>query len=423
MNAVVLGTFNMERGVRMTEKNSSTMSKGLLFLMSTAVSATAANLYFNQPILPQIGADLGISGDALGAIPAASQFGYALALLLISPLGDNMPRRYLITLLSVLLVGASLLAFSANNLSMLVVACFVIGISANITQQLLPFAASLSTPENRGHVIGVLMTGLTLGIVLSRTLSGYVGDTFGWRAVFIMSALLAAVFGILLHLFLPNNKPANRLPYTRLIATMFTLIKDHASLRRATLIGALWFAAFSALLVTLALHVNKPPFGYNAQQAGMFGLIALVGVVGAKFSAIGIKRVGAPHVISIALVLVAVGFAIAGYYGDSLIALIIGIMLIDFGIFSAQVSNQVLVFAIDPEAQSRINGVYMLGYYLGGAVGSLLGVKVFDHFGWSGVALLSISFIVLSFIINNKKADIDATLAPKKSADDAPLDD
>ena len=393
----------------MDAKNSSTMSNGLLFLMSTAVSATAANLYFNQPILPQIGADLGISGDALGAIPAASQFGYALALLLISPLGDNMPRKRLITLLSVLLVGASLLAFSANNLLMLTAACFVIGISANITQQLLPFAASLSTPENRGHVVGVLMTGLTLGIVLSRTLSGYVGDTFGWRAVFVMSALLAATFGILLHLFLPNNKPANRLPYATLIASMFTLFTKHAALRKATLIGALWFAAFSALLVTLALHVNKPPFGYNAQQAGMFGLIALVGVVGARFSAIGIKRVGAPHVISIALLLVAIGFTIAGFYSESLMGLIIGIMLIDFGIFSAQVSNQVLVFSIDPEAQSRINGVYMLGYYLGGAVGSLLGVKVFAQFGWSGVALLSIGFIALSFLVNKKKSNIGVT--------------
>jgi len=403
----------------MNEKKCSAMSKGLLLLMSTAVSATAANLYFHQPVLPQIGADLDISADALGAMPAASQFGYALALLLISPLGDNMSRKRLITILSMLLVGASLLAFCANTLLMLVVACFVIGLSANITQQLLPFAASLSAPENRGHVIGVLMTGLTLGIVLSRTLSGYVGDTFGWRAVFVMSALLAATFGILLHLFLPNNKPTSSMPYKALIVSMFTLMTEHAALRRATLIGALWFAAFSALLVTLALHVNQPPFDYTAQQAGMFGLIALVGVAGARFSAVGIKRVGAVHVISIALVLVAIGFSIAGFYGESLIGLIIGIMLIDFGIFTAQVSNQVLVFSIDAEAQSRINGVYMLGYYLGGSVGSFFGVKVFAQCGWSGVALLSIAFIALSLLINNKK---ESPVIPASADETAPLD-
>jgi len=403
----------------MDDKNSSTMSKGLLLLMSTAVSATAANLYFHQPVLPQIAADLGISGDALGAIPAASQFGYALALLLISPLGDNMPRKRLITILSVLLVMASLLAFCANTLLMLIIACFVIGISANITQQLLPFAASLSAPENRGHVIGVLMTGLTLGIVLSRTLSGYIGDTFGWRAVFMMSALLSVTFGLLLHLFLPNNKPVKRMPYGALIVSMFTLFIEHAALRRATLIGALWFAAFSALLVTLALHVNQPPFEYSAQQAGMFGLIALVGVAGAKFSAIAIKRIGASHLISIALLLVVIGFAIAGFYGESLAGLVIGIMLIDFGIFTAQVANQVIVFSIAPEAQSRINGVYMLGYYLGGTLGSFVGVKVFAQFSWTGVAMLSIIFIVLSLLINNKKK---IAIAPEKSENVVPFD-
>ena len=390
----------------MTNENKPAISKGLLLLMTTAVSATAANLYFNQPILPQIGADLGISGDALGAIPAASQLGYALALLLISPLGDSMPRKRLITILSVLLVVASVFAFVANNLIMLVGACFVIGLAANITQQLIPFAASLTSIENKGRVIGTLMTGLTLGIVLSRTLSGYVGDEFGWRAVFAMSAVLAIIFGILLHLFLPTNKPSSRMPYKQLISSMFTLFKQHALLRKSALAGACWFAAFSALLATLALHVNQPPFNYSAQQAGMFGFIALAGVIGAKLSGVWVNKIGAANVINLALVLVCLGFMIAGFYGEHLIGLIIGITLIDFGVFSAQVSNQVRVFSIDPAAQSRINGVYMLAYYLGGALGSFLGVLVFERFSWSGVAALSTCFIIASLVVNNKKQRI-----------------
>jgi len=376
------------------------ISKGLLLLMTTAVSATVANLYFNQPILPQIALDLGLNVDTLGAIPAAGQLGYALALLLISPLGDSVPRKRLITLLSILLVGASLVAFMANNLFLLVLCCFVIGLSANITQQLIPFAASLCRDEHKGAVISTLMTGLTLGIVLSRTLSGYVGDHFGWRAVFLMSALLAVFFGLLLHLFLPNNKPTSNMPYTKLISSMFSLLKTHAVLRQSSLAGALWFAAFSALLVTLALHVSQAPFGYSAQQAGMFGVIALAGVLGAKLSGIWVNKIGSTHVISIALVVIALGFSIAGYYGQSLVGLIIGIMLIDMGVFSAQVSNQVRVFSIDASAQSRINGVYMLGYYLGGALGSLLGMKMFDLFAWPGVAMLSVVLIVLSLLVN-----------------------
>jgi len=379
------------------------ISNGLLFLMSTAVSATAANLYYNQPILPQMGAELGLDSDALGMIPAASQLGYAAALLLISPLGDNVPRKRLIAVLSFFLIAASLLAFSADSLLILIAACFVIGLSANITQQLIPFAASLSSAEQKGRVIGTLMTGLTVGILLSRTLSGFVGEQFGWRAVFVMSAILAVLFAVLLQLFLPTNKPANSMPYHKLIGSMFTLVKQHATLRQSTLTGALWFASFNALWATLALHVNSAPFGYDAQQAGMFGIIALAGVSGAKLSGVWVNKVGSRNMITIALGLIATGFIVSGLYGDSLAGLIAGIILIDFGVFSAQVSNQVRVFSIDPGAQSRINGIYMLGYYLGGAAGSVAGVKAFAVFGWAGVSVLSLILISASLLVNNSK--------------------
>ncbi|MGB5446566.1 MAG: MFS transporter [Psychromonas sp.] len=379
------------------------ISKKLLFLMASAISATVANLYYNQPILPLMGADLGISGDDLGMIPAASQLGYAAALLLISPLGDNMPRKRLIAVLSFFLIGASLLAFSADSLLILITACFVIGLSANITQQLIPFAASLCTVEQKGRVIGTLMTGLTVGILLSRTLSGFVGEHFGWRAVFAMSAILAVLFAVLLQLFLPTNKPANSMPYHKLIGSMFTLVKQHATLRQSTLTGALWFASFNALWTTLALHVNEPPYGYDAQQAGMFGIIALAGVSGAKLSGIWVNKVGSRNMITVALGLIATGFIVSGLYGDSLIGLIAGIILIDFGVFSAQVSNQVRVFSIDPAAQSRINGIYMLGYFLGGAFGSVAGVKAFADYGWAGVSVLSLILITISLLINNSK--------------------
>ncbi|WP_372883249.1 MFS transporter [Psychromonas sp.] len=387
--------------VGISANNKPVISRGLLFLMSSAISATVANLYYNQPLLPLIAAELGLSGDALGMIPAASQLGYAAALLLISPLGDNIPRRRLIAILSFFLMGASLLAFSADSLLILIFSCFVIGLSANITQQLIPFAASLSSAEQKGRVIGTLMTGLTIGILLSRTVSGFVGEQFGWRAVFAMSAILALIFAVLLQLFLPPNKPANSMSYSILIGSMFTLVKQHGILRQSTFSGALWFASFNALWVTLALHVNEPPFGYDAQQAGMFGIIALAGVSGAKLSGLLVNRVGSRNMITIALGLIAAGFVISGFYGDSLAGLIAGIILIDFGVFSAQVSNQVRVFSIDPAAQSRINGIYMLGYFLGGAFGSLAGVKVFALCGWNGVSALSLLLITLSLLVNN----------------------
>ncbi|MEZ8968723.1 MFS transporter [Vibrio breoganii] len=385
----------------MSQAKTPTLGTGRLLLMSSAVSATAANLYYNQPILPQMGAELGLTQDQLGSIPAASQIGYAAALLFLSPLGDTIPRKRLIAILSVLLVMSSLLAFSASSLLALVVACFVIGLSANITQQLIPFAASLSTPESKGKVIGTLMTGLTIGILLSRTLSGFVGEQFGWRAVFIMSAAIAMIFGVLLYTFLPSNKPASTMPYPKLVASMATLFKKHSVLRQSALTGSLWFASFNALWATLALHVHEAPFNYNAQQAGLFGVIALAGVIGAKVSGSLVSKVGSRNMINIALLFIASGFAVSGMFGDSLIGLIVGIILVDLGVFSAQVSNQVRVFSIDPAAQSRINGIYMLGYYLGGAFGSFAGVMVFEQYGWQGVAAFSGTMVVGSLMANN----------------------
>ncbi|MBQ4832031.1 MFS transporter [Pseudoalteromonas sp. MMG010] len=369
--------------------------------MSTAIAATAANLYYAQPILPLIALEFNLSTSSTGSIVALTQFGYAAALLFISPLGDSIPRRQLIAWLSLLLITACVIAFSAPNITLLLIAVFLIGLSANITQQLIPFAASMVKPEEKGATLGTLMMGLTLGILLSRTLSGSVAEYFGWRAVFIMAALLASVFGLLLYKALPHNTATAKLPYRQLLKSTFSLFKQHRQLRLFTFSGASWFAAFNALWATLAIHVSQDPFNYNAQQAGLFGVIALAGVIGAKASGRWVNMLGSKKLVMLALLILAIGFVITGFYSHSLIALIIGVILIDFGVFSAQVANQVRVFSINPQAQSRINGVYMLGYYLGGAVGSIAGVRAYDYFAWPGVALVSIIFIVIAMTFNS----------------------
>jgi predicted MFS family arabinose efflux permease len=377
------------------------LSRFILLLMTAAIAATAANLYYNQPILPLIAKEFNLSDSQLGSIPALTQFGYAFALLFISPLGDSVARRRLIGILSCLLVVACGFAVIAPNLPVLLVAVFLIGVSANITQQLIPFAASMVSAKNKGATLGTLMMGLTIGILLSRTLSGFVGEQFGWRSVFIMSALLALIFGILLHVFLPTNKPHTSLSYWALIKSTLTLFVQHKSLRLFTFSGAFWFASFNVLWATLAIYVSEAPFNYNAQQAGLFGVIALAGVIGAKASGKWVNKFGSKTLVMVALVLAAIGFAITGLFSGNLVSLIVGIILIDFGIFSAQVANQVRVFSIDPSAQSRINGIYMLGYYLGGALGSIAGVKAFSLYQWPGVVVVSIIFILLSAIFNS----------------------
>lgn len=382
-----------------TEQNQS-LSRFILLLMTTAIAATAANLYYSQPILPLIADEFKLTHSQLGSIPALTQFGYAFALLFISPLGDSVARRKLIGILSCLLVVACSTAVVAPSLTILLIAVFLIGVSANITQQLIPFAASMVSAKNKGATLGTLMMGLTIGILLSRTLSGFIGEHFGWRSVFIMSALLAATFGVLLRVFLPTNKPHTDLGYFPLIKSTVSLFVKHKSLQTYTLAGAFWFASFNVLWATLAIYVSDVPFNYNAQQAGLFGVIALAGVIGAKSSGQWVNTLGSKKLVLMVLTLAAIGFAITGVFAGNLIALIIGIILIDFAIFSAQVANQVRVFSIDPSAQSRINGIYMLGYYLGGAFGSMAGVKAFAMYQWPGVVVVSIIFILISAVFN-----------------------
>lgn len=363
------------------------MSAALLFLMTVAIAATAANLFYNQPLLPSIADTFGLNDGAVGLIPFASQLGYAAAILFISPLGDTLSRRTLIACLSVLLAGALLAVFTASGFGILLVACFAIGLGANITQQLIPFGASLSTLESRGKVMGTLMTGLTVGILLSRTISGSIAEYFGWRSVFLVAAFIMTAIGILLYRFLPSNKPTLSLSYPRLLLSLYTLVKQHASLRESAFTGALWFAAFNALWSTLAIHVTAAPLSYSVQQAGLFGLVGLAGIAGARVSGRLVGEYGAERLIAASLLLVVSAFVVMGVWGDTLAGLVVGIVLLDVGVFGAQVPNQVRVFSIDPSAHSRINAIYMLCYFVGAALGSVIGVKVMSLAGWHGLIL------------------------------------
>ncbi|MFT2091716.1 MFS transporter [Paraglaciecola sp. 2405UD69-4] len=383
-----------------TQPSDNPITLFLLLLMSGAIAVTAANLYYVQPILPLIANEFSLDVSELGSIPGLIQFGYAFALFFISPLGDSIPRRRVIAFLSVILVVSSLVTALMSHYVVIVCAMFFIGLGANITQQLIPFAASMVSPKKKAATIGSLMMGLTLGILLSRTLSGFVADFYGWRGVYIMSACVAALTGLLLYVFLPTNTPHSNLRYWPLLKSTVSLFKQHKSLQNYTLAGALWFASFNVLWATLAIYVSQDPFNYNAQQAGLFGVIALAGVVGAKVSGKWVNALGSNKLIMISLLLMAIGFGVTGLFADSLWALVIGIVLIDFGVFSAQVSNQTRVFSIDEKAQSRINGIYMLGYYIGGALGSVAGLYGFAMYQWHGVIGVAILFISLSALFN-----------------------
>lgn len=376
------------------------LSKKLLFIMATAIAATAANLYYNQPLIPSIGKSLGLSENLLGFIPSASQIGYAMAIVFISPLGDVMNRKLVIRNLSITLVIALLAVYLAPNFIVLIAATFVVGLGANITQQLLPLGTSLSTPENKGKVVATLMTGLTTGILLSRTLSGFIAEHFGWRTVFLGAAIIAAIIGVVLHIALPSNEPATKLKYTKLLGSMFTLIKTKPLLREAAFVGALWFAAFNAMWATIAIHVMDVPFSYSVQQVGLLGFVGAAGIFGAKLAGKWVDKIGANKVITVSIAVVLLSFVVLALGKDNIVLLCIGIVLLDLGVFGSQIPNQVRVFSVDVNAQSRVNAVYMLFYYVGASVGSAFGVSVISKYGWLGLTGFGFSLATIAFVFH-----------------------
>lgn len=385
----------------------------LLLLMATAVAFTAANLYYYQPLLPALRDGLSLSDTLLGLVPFATQVGYAAAILLISPLGDVMPRRKLIALLSCLLVGSLVLQATAVSGLILVLGTFLMGLGANITQQLIPLAASMSSQQQRGRVLGTMMSGLTVGILLSRVLSGSLAEYLGWRAVYWMAASTALVWGLLLWRLLPDESSrAKGMRYPALIVSMVSLFRRHSMLRVSALTGALWFAAFNAIWASLALHLTNATLDLNLQQAGLFGFAGMAGIVGAKASGRLVVPLGTWRTISLALMVLLVGTLVLWGYQYSLVGLVVGIVLIDLGVFAAQVPNQVRVFAIEPSAQSRLNAVYMLFYYLGAALGSAAGVQLMTAYGWPGVMGLTVALSLGALLLHIAMRRTDPSVAP-----------
>ncbi|MDO6561144.1 MFS transporter [Paraglaciecola chathamensis] len=374
----------------------SVLSTRQLFLFAFAIAATVANLYYVQPLLPEIKNSFVLSGLESSLLGSFTQLGYAAALLFISPLGDIFLRKNVVRVLScTLVVGSLLVGFSEYNFALLL-GLFCIGVSANITQQIIPLAASLSIPSDRGRVVGTLMTGLTAGILISRAISGFIAQHYEWRAVFIFAAVIAACIGLLLNARLPLNQPAAKLAYPALLRSMLTLFKQHKLLRVASITGALWFAAFNALWVTVAIHFMDEPLSFSVQQAGLLGFIGLSGIVGAKVSGRLVTKLGASRLISIAIGLTIAGFAVLMLFGASIWGLVFGIILIDIGVFAAQVPNQVSVFSIDPAAQSRINAVYMLMYYTGASLGAAGAMYLVNHINWQAVIYFAMGLSVLA---------------------------
>jgi predicted MFS family arabinose efflux permease len=373
-------------------------SQRVLPILAVTAGAAIANIYYNQPLLDSIRNSFPDHAPWVGIVPAATQIGFAGGMLLLAPLGDKLDRRKLIVWQAVGVCVALLIAAFAPNLMVLIGASLLLGAFATLAQQAGPFAAEIASPSQRGQAVGIVMSGLLVGILLARTISGFIGQYLGWRILFGVAIAAMAALVLVIRCALPASRPTSTLPYGRLLASLWQLAVELRGLREAALIGASLFAAFSLFWSTLALLLAGAPFHLGPQDAGLFGIVGLVGALVAPLAGRLADRRGPRIAIWLAILLIAVAFLILLISASSLAGLTVGVIVLDAGLQVMQTPNQSRVFALKPEARSRLNTVYMVCYFSGGALGSAVGALAWQAFHWTGVCLAGIAFSISAAI-------------------------
>ncbi|GHH16964.1 MFS transporter [Streptomyces lanatus] len=361
-------------------------------LLAFACGVAVGNVYFPQALGPLVAAGLGVPPDAATTVVTATQFGYAAGIFFLVPLGDRLrPRRLLVTLLAV--TGLGLLAAStARTLMPLLAASVLVGAATVIAPLAGPLAAGLVPAERRGVVSGTLLSGCLAGMLLSRAFGGALGDWLGWRAPYVAAAALSLVVAALLARLLPQLPPATATSYPALLAAPLRLLRTEPELRRSCLYQASLFAAFSAVWTGVVLLLTGPAYGLDTTAAGLLALVNAGTMLATPVAGRLVDRRGADPVNLVCFLVVGVSAPVLAFGAlggvPGLVALVVGTLLLDVGMQSGMVANQVRIYGLGADVRSRLNTAYMTCSYLGGTAGSWLGAHAYGRFGWIGVCAL-----------------------------------
>jgi predicted MFS family arabinose efflux permease len=364
------------------------ISRPCVLLLALTCGAAVASLYYAQPLLDTIARAFSVSEGTAGLLVTVSQAGYVVGLALLVPVGDLLERRRLIGALLLVTAAALGLAAVAPTFFVFAVALAVVGVSAVVAQIVVPMSSSLAREHERGSVVGTVMSGLLIGILLARTISGVVAQLFGWRVVFGLAAVAMLLLAGILSRALPKVPATERLPYPALLRSVLELVRTEPLLRQRMVLGATAFGCFSVLWTSLAFLLSGEPYHYGNAVIGLFGLAGLAGAVAAPMAGRLADRGRGRLAMSASILVLLASWALLAFGKSSVVALVVGIVALDLGAQAMHISNQSAVYTLHGQARSRLTTAYMVAYFLGGVVLSAVTSALYASGGWYAVCVL-----------------------------------
>ncbi|TPV41105.1 MFS transporter [Bacillus dicomae] len=378
------------------------ISSGLIILLATACGIIVANLYYAQPLIGLISNVIGLSNSSAGLIVTLTQIGYVVGLLFLVPLGDIVENKKLIIILLLLSAVALTATVFVKSAIMLLVASFFIGLGSVAAQVLVPFVSYLSSENARGRVVGNVMSGLLLGIMLARPISSLVADIWGWNAIFALSATVIIVLAFVLSKVLPTRKPKAKTNYIALLNSMWQLLRTTPILRRRAMYHACVFGAFSLFWTTVPLLLSSPAFHFSQTAIALYALVGITGAIaapiGGRLADLGWTRPATGVALTVVIISLILPLFIQSSSPFGIAVLVIAAILLDMGVSANLVLSQRLIFSLSPEIRSRLNGVFMAIFFLGGAVGSFIGGWAYALGGWNLTLWIGIAFPTIALL-------------------------
>lgn len=384
------------------------LTRFIVLLMAMACGLAVASNYYVQPLLHTISVEFGLNTTQAGSLVTIAQLSYAAGLILLVPLGDLFERRALISGMALLsAMGLLVIAFSPN-IYVLYLGSAITGFFAVTAQVLVPFAATLAAPHERGKVVGIVMSGLLIGILLARTIAGALAEFGSWRTVYWVAAILMTVMTIVLYRVLPRYRVSANMSYLGLLRSVVSLFGEEPLFRARAFLSALMFALFSVFWTSMTFLLAAPPFGFSDGIIGAFGLAGLAGAYAAtRFGKLADKG-RANTSTRIALVLMVLSWGVLAWAPWSVSAMVVGIIVLDLAVQGVHITNQSTIYRLRPEARSRLTSGYMTSCFLGGAFGSLVSAAAYAQWGWTGVVVtgITLSLIAAFYGIFTRRARI-----------------